>query len=209
MIKISKIEVQKNHDNRVSVFVDDEYFASLYLDTAVKYGVKKDAEYSEEKFAEIRQESENVLALNKANAYAGSAFKTTKQIRDYLKKKGYEKPTIDYVIEKLTSYNVINDKQFAESYVRTYEIKYGKNMLKTKLFEKGISKNIIEEVLEEFEAKEEIIDKLLIKKLGNKEINQDNLTKCIRFLSSRGFNFDEIKQAINRLKSGALEDFDD
>ena len=29
MIRISKIEVQKNHKDRVNIFVDDEYFTAV------------------------------------------------------------------------------------------------------------------------------------------------------------------------------------
>jgi len=200
MIKISKIEVQKNHDDRVSIFVDDNYYASMFLDTAVKYGVKKDAEFNEEEFKKYLLESEKNLAFNKAINYINTAFKTAKQLRDYLNKKGYDKLTVDYVIDKLKEYNFLNDRNFAETYVNTYRNKYGKNMLKNKLFEKGIAKNIIEEVLEDFETEESTIDKLLIKKIGNKNLDNELTTKCMRFLAGRGFSFDEINLAIRRYK---------
>lgn len=200
MIRISKIEVQKNHDDRVSIFVDDNYYASMFLDTAVKYGIKKDAEIDEEDFKKYLLESEKNLAFNKAINYINTAFKTAKQLRDYLNKKGYDKLTIDYVVEKLKEYKFLDDRNFAETYVNTYRNKYGKNMLKNKLFEKGISKNIIDDVLQDFEAEESTIDKLLSKKIGGKVLDNDLSTKCVRFLAGRGFSFEEINGAIKRYK---------
>ena len=209
MIKISKIEVQKKHDNRVSVFVNDEYYGGMLLDTAVKYGIKKDLEIEETELQFIMQESEKHSALNKATNYINTAFKTTRQLREYLKKKGYEKPTIDYVIEKLTEYDFLNDRKYAEIYIQTYKTNYGVNMLKTKLFEKGIPKTIVEELLNEYECDEAQIDKLLQKKIGNKTLDNDLLTKCMRFLSGRGFKYEEINSAIKRYKENHGVDIDE
>lgn len=200
MIRISKIEVQKNHKDRVSIFVDDEYYASMYLDTAVKYGIEKDKEIDEDQFKKLLLESDQNLAVSKAVKYLDTALKTTKQIREYLIKKGYDKIVIDHVIEKLKEYKFIDDQAFAEAYVRTYQNKYGKVMLKNKLFEKGVPKNIIEEILFEYESQEEIIDNLLSKKIGTQKLTPELLTKCTRFLAGRGFSFDEINSAIKRRK---------
>lgn len=204
-IVISKVEVQKNHNDRVSIFVDDKYFASMYLDTAVKYGIKKDLEIEEELLKKYIVESEKHLAFDKAMKYQNSAFKTRKQIRDYLNKKGYDAVTITYVLDKMQEYGMIDDSKFADMYISAYQKKYGPNMLKTKLLSKGISKSIIEEKLSTFEPEEENIDKLLLKKLGSKEPNQENLTKCVRFLASRGYDYDNIKKAINKLKEGEID----
>ena len=201
MIKISKIEVQKNHKDRVNVFVDDEYYASMFLDTAVKYGIKKDREIDEECFKNYLIESEQNIAFSKAIKYIDSAFKTKRQMREYLKKKGYDEIIINNVIFRLAEYDFINDKKFAESYVNTYKNKYGKNMLVSKLMSKGVSKQTIEEVLEDYESNSDSIDKLIVKKIGNKPLTNDLLAKCMRFLSSRGFSYDEINTAIRKYKS--------
>lgn len=208
LIKISKVEVQKNHNDRVSMFVDDAYFASMYLDTAVKYGIKKDLEIEEETFKKYIIESEKHLAFDKAVNYQSSAFKTKKQIRDYLNKKGYDKIVVDYVIDKMCEYKFLDDEKFADMYISSYDKKYGPNMLKTKLLQKGISKTIVDEKLKEYEPQEEIIDKMLLKKLGSKPPTQENLTKCIRFLSSRGYDYDNIKKSINKIKKGEIEDYE-
>lgn len=204
-IIISKVEVQKNHNDRVSIFVDDKYFASMYLDTAVKHGIKKDLKIDEEKLKNYIIESEKHLAFDKAVNYQNTAFKTKKQIRDYLNKKGYDKIVVDYVIDKMCEYGFLDDEKFADMYISTYEKKYGPNMLKTKLIQKGVSKVIVEEKLSEFETNEDIIDKLLLKKLGNKPPTSENLTKCIRFLSSRGYDYDDIKKSINKIKKGEMD----
>ena len=112
---------------------------------------------------------------------------------------------VDYVIDKMLEYGMLDDEKFADMYISTYEKKYGPNMLKTKLMQKGISKKIIDEKFTEYEPIEEQIDKLLLKKLGSKPPTTENLTKCIRFLSSRGYDYDNIKKSINKIKKGEMD----
>lgn len=201
MIVISKVEMQKKHKDRVNIFVDDEFYTSMFLDTAVKYSIKKGAEIDEELFKKQVTESEHNLAFSKALKYMDTTFKTTKQIRDYLTKKGYDEIIVSNVISKLKEYNYINDEIFAENYISTYKSKYGKNMLKSKLISKGVSKEIIDNILRNFETKNSVIDKMLLKKIGNKPVDRELLAKCTRFLAGRGFSFDEINSAIRRLKN--------
>lgn len=208
MATITKIEVQKKDANKVSIFLDGEFYCGLYLDTAIKYSLKEDVEIDIKKLDEIVLESEKYLAFNKAINYLGEALKTEKQIRDYLYKKNYNKNTISYVVEKLKEYNYLNDEKYAENYIKTYRSKYGINMLRNKLYEKGISKNITENALSEFQSEDSEIYTLLVKKIGNKEVTNDLLTKCIRFLSGRGFSYDEIKNAINAFKNNRNLNFE-
>ena len=209
MIKISKVEIQKKHDKRVSIFVDDEYYASMLMDTCIKYGIKKDLEIDENVLHNYIFESEKQNALNKAMNYINTSYKTTKQVRDYLNKKGYDKSVIEFVILKLKEYNFLDDKKYAEVYVQTYSKKYGINMLKTKLFERGIHKDIVDECLKEFSSNNETIDSFLLKKINGKPLSQDLLTKCIRFLTGKGFKYDEIKSAISRYKENSGEEIDE
>ena len=108
MSKITKLEVQKNNKQKVNLYLDDEYFTRLYLDTCVKYGLKAGLEIDKIRLEDIIKESEKHLALNFAINYIGSALKTRKQIKDYLVKKEFNEDCIDYVLEKLIEYNYIN-----------------------------------------------------------------------------------------------------
>jgi regulatory protein len=45
-MKITKIEIQKNNKNRVNLFVDDNFFCGLSLETIVKNHIKENQEIS-------------------------------------------------------------------------------------------------------------------------------------------------------------------
>lgn len=194
MGKITKIEVQKRDKNRVNIYVDDEFFSGLAMDTLVKHSLKGGDEIDEEHFSNIILESERIMLFNKCLDYIGSSYKTTKQVRDYLKRKEYDDSIIKETIEKLKEYRVLDDENFAHMYINTYRSKYGNNMLRKKLMEKGISKPIIDEVLDENLPDYDIVYALATKKLGRKEPIYDNMAKVMRFLAGRGFDFDIVSK---------------
>lgn len=192
MSKITKIEVQKKDKNRVNLYVDDEFYHGLALDTVVKHGLKVGDDIDEKHFSDIVLESERITLFNKCLDYIGSSYKTAKQVRDYLKRKDYDSALIDETLAKLKEYRVLDDANFAQMYISTYKTKYGNNMLKKKLLEKGVSKTTIDTLLDENDTDEDVVRHLALKKLGSKEPTFENLAKVMRFLVGRGFDYDIV-----------------
>ncbi len=209
MALITKIDQQKNNANKVNIFVDEKFYHGLHIDALVKYSLKQDMEIDLSELDNIILESEKIIAFDKAVDYLGECYKTEKQIRDYLNKKEFSKITVKYVIEKLKEYKYIDDEKYCDWYIRTHRTKYGKNMLKNKLYEKGISKENIENALENFKSNNEEIMNLLSKKIGNKTIDNNLLSKTIRYMCGRGFSYEEVKECINEFKNNnGGEDYD-
>lgn len=192
MGKLTKIEVQKKDKNRVNIYVDDEFYTGLAMDTLIKHSLKVGDEIDDAEFSGIVLESERISLFNKCLDYIGSSYKTTKQVRDYLRRKEYDDDMIKVTLEKLKEYRVLDDDNFARMYISTYKTKYGNNMLRKKLAEKGVSKSSIDEVLEENDVDYDVVCKLALKKLGQKEPTYENMTKVMRFLAGRGFDFDTV-----------------
>ena len=150
---------------------------------------------------EIVLQDEKGKALDKAVKYISSTLKTTRQIRDYLRKKEYNSQTIDYVISKMIEYKYLDDTAYAKAFISTYSNKYGKMKLISALKSKGVSDSVIDEVFASDDLKiDNSIDKTAEKYLKNKIKNNDTFMKLSRFLYSRGYEFDDIKSCINRLK---------
>jgi len=207
MSVITKIEKQKRREDKYNIFIDNQFACGLFIDVCVRHGLKVGLEIEKERLDELALESEKTIALNKTAKYMQSSLKTTKQIRDYLTKKGYEKVTIDYVVEKLKEYNYLDDEAYARSFAKTYKNKYGQYKLKEKLRSKGISENMADESLKEIDNTDEIIYNIAIKYMAKKEPTIENYIKLNRFLASRGFGFDDIRHVINKLKKdGENED---
>lgn len=104
------------------------------------------------------------------------------ELKTKLKQKGVFSNIIESCIARLLDENALNEKRFAESYVRSKKT-YSKNMMKRKLYEKGIDKNIVEEALENYN--EEAAAEKLSKKYKDKE-------KLKIALNNRGFSYSTI-----------------
>ncbi len=197
-MEITKVEIQKNHDNRCNLYLDDEFYAGVSLELVVKYHLKTGVILEKQELDNLILEDEKGKALSKAVKYLGANLKTKKQLRDYLKKKEYNPQTIDFVISKMEEYDYLNDENFAKAYILTYSKKYGKLKLKSELKLKGVSDEIIDKYLDDF--KSENIESVALKYLKNKERTFDTFQKLSRFLYSRGYEFDDINACINSLK---------
>ena len=206
-MEITKVEIQKNNEDRVNIYLDDKFYAGMYLDTCIKYGLKAGVSIELEKLDEYIVESEKHTAFNKTVNYLKSTLKTKKQVRDYLYKKEYSAPTIKYVIEKLEEYGFVSDRQYAIAYINTYRKNYGTMRLKGNLIAKGVDKDLVDECLQEAmeENPESSIMDVAKKYLKNKTLDEKNIQKLIRFLSYRGYEFDSINSLLSALKKGDIE----
>lgn len=199
---ISSVEPQKNNNMRVNIFVDGDFSCAMFLDFSIKYHLKAGMEISTENLQKIVKESDGVTAQNKALQYISKTPKTIHQVRTYLKGKGFDDEIIKNVIEKLKEYQYLSDEAYVQSYIESTKRKYGKKMMQLKLTQKGISKKLIEEAFATFECEDETIFGLAQKFLNHKEATYENLARVSRKLLGRGFSYDEVHEAISKLKNG-------
>lgn len=200
MSKITKIEPQVKNKDRVNIYLDGEFKLGCSLELAMLNHLKNDVEISDEQLEKLVFENEKTQALNKAVTLLGKNLKTRRQMRTYLNDKGYSKTIVDYVLEKLSEYNYINDINYAKIYVRSVKNKYGKVKIIANLRQKGVSDKDIDEVMQEFESDTDSIMALAQKYMKNKEVNQDNIAKLYRHLLSKGFGYDEVNSVVREIK---------
>lgn len=169
----------------------------LHSDVIVKSGIKL-GEIDDEKFISSVQESSEIIAFHLATKYISSKLKTEQQIKDYLYKKDYHKPTVEAVINKLKDYKIIDDKNYAETYARSNP-SFSKNKLKQKLFASGVKSNIVDDSLSEVDDLTSC-KKNAEKYLRNKVVDKQTIEKLIRRLQGMGYTWDTIKSILNCLK---------
>lgn len=197
---ITKLEYQKNNPDRANLYLDDKFYSGISVELCIKEHLKSGIEIDEEKLNDLILEDEKGVAFTKAINYVSNNYKTTKQVKDYLYKKGYNKNTISHVIEKMEEYKYLDDEGYAKQFVLTYSKKYGKLKLISGLRSKGISDKIIDTLFDgEIEIRSDI-ENVANKYLKNKIIDDKTYVKLSRFLYSRGFEFDEINNYVNKIK---------
>jgi len=145
--------------------------------------------------------------LNATIRYLSFRPRSEKEIRDYLKKKNANEKTIGLIVEKLKEYKFLDDAEFARRFIeQRIKIKpKAWRIIKLELIRKGISKEIIETIILEDQAPE-INDGETALKLAEKRIErlkneprQKQYEKMFRYLASKGYNYDIIKEVVDRI----------
>ena len=196
-MEISSLKLKSIRNANVFICSTDKGEFELHSDIIVKFKISV-GDYDDEKFFECVKESGELIAFNLATKYISSKLKTEQQIKDYLYKKEFHKQTVDVVVEKLKEYKIIDDKNFAESYVRCNP-NFSKNKLKQKLFQCGIKSQISDESLIEVDDYDSCL-KNAQKYLRNKIVDKQTTDKLIRRLQGMGYHWETIKSTLNKLK---------
>ncbi|MBI3984853.1 MAG: regulatory protein RecX [Candidatus Levybacteria bacterium] len=145
--------------------------------------------------------------LNKSYKFLSYRPRSEKEVRDYLIKKKADDLTIKRIIESLKEHNFINDTDFSKWWIeqRTKFRPKAQRLIKLELAQKGIDKDLVDEILQDKSVETESdLDKA--KKIAKKKLPrlkndepQKQYEKLVRFLASRGFNWDTIKEVVDQL----------
>ena len=203
---ITKIEVQKRNKNRVNLYLNEEFFCGLSLETVVRNHLKEGQNISEQSIEYLKNETEKQVALEKATGYISKCQKTKKQIKDYLQKKGFDDEICDYALEKLGEYHFVDDELFAKSYVKAKGKTSGRKKLSYELKQKGVEEQIINDCIENFCEDEKTVNVVLEKYLKNKPLDIKTKQKAFRYLMSHGYSADVASSAISRVYKSSEDD---
>lgn len=205
-MKVESIKLKnKRNSNIFNVVVDGEEYV-FHSDAIVKYGIFSNCEIENITFSKAKEESDYIICLNTANNYLGASLKTKKQLKDYLAKKQFASSTINKVLDKLNEYGVINDKTFADAFIRSNENKFSKRVIQQKLLSKGIKKEEFVDALTECDDRELCVY-FATKFMKNKIMDDKTKEKLLRHLQYKGFNFNDINYALNKLKINIDENY--
>ena len=201
MAKITAITIQSKNKKRCNLFIDDEFYSGISLETVMQHRLKSGMDIDKTSLAEIILESDKVEALNFAVDYLSSRLKTKRQVKDYLLKKGYSEQVVWHCIDKLKEYNYIDDQEYSKRYIESTSKTQGRRLVEYKLMMKGVKKEEISSAYTESEVDSKQNAKNVLERyMKNKEHTKENLAKAYRYLIGRGFLYEEATFAIDSFK---------
>lgn len=214
MKKITKIEFQKNNNDRVNIYLDNNFAFGIDVNIMIKYSLTKNMELEEEFVDEILKAEEEINVYNYALSVLSRNSKSEKQLRTKMQDKGYDKQFIDNAIVRLKQQKYLDDERYSEMLINSKinVSKYGKRKIKGTLYEKGINAEIIDEKLSLISEEDELerAFELGAKKLRTlkEEDTRKRSIKLSNYLVNKGFEFSTVKKAVSRLLDGKCDDFD-
>ena len=200
---------QKGKSESYYISFDGELYGTLQLETLVKNHIKLGSEIDEEQLKAIKEEDDNLTCFSRALKYISSRLKTEKQMKEYLRGLNYSQVAIDNAIKKLKDYGYINDEYYAKTFTEVYGGSKGKNFIKRELIQKGLNKEYIEEIIQDKDDTDACFN-LCQKKLKTlkQPLEQKDKQKLYRFLLSRGFDYETIRQTLAKCNMGEDDAWD-
>lgn len=200
-MKITGLKVQSKDKNRCNLYIDGDFKCGISVDSVYKYGLKIGTEITEDILNDIMINSQKSQALSKAISYVSKSLKTKKQVKDYLLGKDFNIDIVYFVIDKLKEYGYIDDVEYSRKYIELNSKNKGERLIDYNLMQKGIKKEDIylareSAVVDNFSAILSIVEK----RLKNKEITRELLSKTYKYLIGKGFNYDDIDKVISKYK---------
>lgn len=199
MAEITDIAPQVKDKERCNIYVDGRFYCGLKLETAIKYRLKAGQHIELSVLDEIQLENEKSQALDKAMTHLTNSMKTEKEMRDFLKKKGYVEAVADHVCGKLKEYALLDDAEYSRRYIESAGKTKGKRLIAFELKKRGVSQECIEEALSGMPEEDGAAAAVLQKYMRGKEFTKENLSKAFRHLMSKGFDYEAAKSALASL----------
>lgn len=215
MPKITSVEPQKKNSKRFNIFLDNKFAFGADEDLVVEHRLLVGKEFDTQDIEKLLFESEVGKLMERMYGLFNIRQRSEKEVRDYLKNLSFKRKVkdkgeisgtaIDLVIKKLKEKRLLNDADFARSWVeaRRRSKKKGKIALKSELYQKGIDREIVSQLLEQStpEAEEELAEQALEGKWKNLSALPylEKKKKSYEFLMRRGFEYEIIKVVVEKL----------
>lgn len=192
-----KINFKSGRGNKIHIHIDGEYRMTADSDFVSSLGYTENYDINEEELAVLERAVSSRRAFNKATELLSRRDHGEKELLIKLRQKGF-KEEAEEAIEKLKYYGYIDDRRFAENYVKELiRIKhYGKRRVEQELYRKGIDREIISEVLEAAEFPESELVSLIERKYYRYLTDEKGIKKTINSLLRMGYSYGEIKDAL-------------
>ena len=200
---ITAIEEQKKNKNRRSVFIDGEFAFGMSAEDVYLHRLKEGDKIDKNDLEKIMAGAVLQDAKNLALRYLSYQARTKREMERKLKTYELSQDIVEEVLSFLEAHKFIDDLAYAEKFAQSkIRAGYGKQRLKSDLFQKGIKRDVIDEVLQAVAEEEDTaqqVKEILERKIKSddlKEFNETEKQKVLNFLGRRGFSYDEAKAGI-------------
>ncbi len=226
-MKIEKLEPSQHKQGRWLVWLDDASLVRVGEGEVVSLGLYAGKELSDAEGEALAAAGERSRLMERAVGLLAQRPMSRKELLDKLctpprpKREKYPYDKLDDgpdpallqaqrealreraegVADRLTELGLLNDEEYGRMVVRHYAAKgYGPRKLRDELYRRGVPRSLWEDALEEREPDGDQVLALVRQKLREAEPTRENLKKVSDYLARRGYGWDEISSALDRLR---------
>lgn len=202
------IELSKKNENDVRIIFDTGEQLILSYEIFLKKGLRREMEIDEDLYNLLIDENRKYFVKLKASYLLSRRIHSVQELKLKLRKNKYDLNHIEEVILNFIQLGYLDDSKFASVFIdeKRRLKKWGNNKIKAELIKRGVKQAIIRELLEADSSGEEDLGnaiQLAEKKLRSLVLREKDTRKLsqklMNYLYSKGFEYDLIKQVVEKL----------
>lgn len=206
-MRIAKVEKSKHKQGRVLVFPEEGELLRITEAELLPFGIYPGAELTDQQVDALREAARRSETKLRAAHMASSRMLSKKELTDRLRRKGAEPDEAAEAAERMEELGAVNDSAYAGVVVRHYAaMGYGRGRVEQELYRRGIPKELWEDALRELPDSADAIDAFLRSKLKGRQPDRAELKRLSDALLRRGYSWNEIRPALNRLGETEIEE---
>ena len=202
--QVTALRPTRRDPERISVDLDGAFAfalpAQLVADERIEIGDALD----EARVAALLGADQMARATEAALVFLAYRPRSEREVRDRLRRGGYEAEAIDHVIARLHEWRYLDDADFARRWVenRAAHRPRGKRLLQQELRTKGIDSETAREVIAEADLNEEAAAEGIARRRLPTYAGDDPAAirrRLSAYLARRGYGYDVIRVALERV----------
>ncbi len=205
-----KLTVKEGKANKIHIYVDDEYRATVDSDYWYSEKYRNYKEINEDELTELLDSVSFRRAYNKGLDLLSRRPYGVKELIKKLCEKGHEKDASQKACDRLLELGLLNDEEYSRILANDLlnRKNYSTKRIRQELSFRGISREIIENTVDSLDNDAENRIILVIKKKYINKINDEKGRKrAVDGLLRLGFSYSEIKSALNQVAEFTEEEY--
>ena len=202
-------DVRPRKKSMVALYIDGEFAVNVDKETFLISKYKVGSQITDEDFCGLIQQSDNRRAKEKALYLIEYREHSSKELFDKIKRTTNEE-SARIAVKKMQDIGLVDDDAFAKRYALDLinRKKFAAKRVEYELVQKGIDREIAREIIENIDVdpKEQILE-LLLGKYKNAIGDEKKLKRTIASLQRYGYNWEDIRSALEEVKNQCGEDF--
>lgn len=199
-MKIVRIEKSKHVQERVLVYLEEGDPLRITRNELLQFGLYRGMDLPPEVVVQLQNAGKRSQGRAAAARLASGRMMSRKELTERLDRKGIAPDTAAEAVDWLESLGAVDDAAYAGAVARHYAAGgYGPGRVRQELQKRGIPRELWDSALAQLPDSAAAIDKFLQSKLKGKTPDRTTLKKLSDALLRRGFSWNDIRPALNRL----------
>ena len=199
-MKIVRIEKSKHVQERVLVYLEEGDPLRITRNELLQFGLYRGMDLPPEVVVQLQNAGKRSQGRAAAARLASGRMMSRKELAERLGRKGVAPDTAAGAVDWLESLGAVDDAAYAEAVARHYAAGgYGPGRVRQELQKRGIPRELWDSALAQLPDSTAAIEKFLQSKLKGRTPDRTTLKKLSDALLRRGFSWNDIRPALNRL----------